>query len=70
MGKNLSARKEIVPHCGFTKWVKKCYVEGQFENILDDIINNSIVDLTRVQFFCVDILKIRNQTHFQTYPNS
>jgi hypothetical protein len=40
---------------------KKCYVEGQFENILDGIINNSIVDFTRVQnfnftmFFFVDI---------------
>jgi len=55
MGKNLSARKESVPHCGFIKWVKKYYVEGQFENILDDIINNSIVDLTRVQVFLVDI---------------
>jgi hypothetical protein len=61
MGKTLLARKESVPHCGFTKWVRKCYVEGQFENILDGIINNGIVDFTRVQnfnftmFFFVDI---------------
>jgi hypothetical protein len=76
MGKNLSTRKKSVPHCGLTKWVKTCYVEAQFENILDGIINNSIVDLTRVQKFqflpCIFlwIFKIHNETHFQTYPNS
>ncbi|CAM6044417.1 unnamed protein product [Sphagnum compactum] len=36
---------ENVPLRDFTKWAKNNYVEGEFEDILDVVINNSIVDL-------------------------
>jgi serine/threonine protein kinase len=41
-GENVSLRD-------FTKWAKNNYEEGQFEDILDSMINNSIVDLNHYE---------------------
>ncbi len=41
-GENVSLRD-------FTIWAKNNYVEGQFEDILDSMINNSIVDLNHYE---------------------
>jgi serine/threonine protein kinase len=43
--KTFNVEGENVPLRDFTKWAKNNYVEGEFEDILDGVINNSIVDL-------------------------
>jgi serine/threonine protein kinase len=37
--------EETVSLRDFIKWAKSNYVEGEFEDIMDGVINNSIVDL-------------------------
>jgi len=40
-----NVEEEIVSLRDFIKWAKSNYVEGEFEDIMDGVINNSIVDL-------------------------
>jgi serine/threonine protein kinase len=37
--------EETISFRDFIKWAKSNYVEGEFEDIMDGVINNSIVDL-------------------------
>jgi serine/threonine protein kinase len=43
--KTFNVEGEDVSLRDFTKWAKNNYVEGEFEDILDGVLNNSIVDL-------------------------
>jgi serine/threonine protein kinase len=40
-----NVEEEAVSLRDFIKWAKSNYVEGEFEDIMDGVINNSIVDL-------------------------
>lgn len=47
--KTFNVEEENVSLRDFTKWAKNNYVEGQFEDILDSVINNSILDLNHYE---------------------
>jgi hypothetical protein len=47
--KPLSVQGQNVGLCEFTKWVKNIDVQGQFEDMLHAIINNSIVGLNKIE---------------------
>jgi serine/threonine protein kinase len=40
-----NVEEETVSLHDFIKWAKSNYVEGEFEDIMDGVINNSIMDL-------------------------
>ncbi|CAM6019760.1 unnamed protein product [Sphagnum balticum] len=59
-GENVSLRD-------FTKWAKSNYVEGEFEDILDGVLNNSIVDLNhneaqklmKIALECIQVIGLK-----------
>ncbi|CAN5960142.1 unnamed protein product, partial [Sphagnum jensenii] len=43
--KTFNVEEKTISLRDFIKWAKSNYVEGEFEDIMDGVINNSIVDL-------------------------